>query len=111
MAYLYAKTSETGTVLLALMYLRVAASLANSKRFVSFDLIAPHIESLAVARPKQVTRLVRDMACQTDCKRDKSIPTRGIRCRSAPEGYVWTVDLPVRPVTQITLHGLKSAAS
>ncbi len=28
-------------VLLALMYLRVAASLANSKRFVSLDLIAP----------------------------------------------------------------------
>lgn len=39
--YLYAKTSGTGIVLLTLMYIRVAASLANSKRFVSSDLIAP----------------------------------------------------------------------
>ena len=35
MAYLYAKTSGTGIVLLSLMYI------ANSKRFVSSDLIAP----------------------------------------------------------------------
>ncbi len=41
MVYLYAKTSGTGIVLLALMYIRVAASLANSERFVSSDLIAP----------------------------------------------------------------------
>ena len=37
-ACLYAKTSRTGIVLLALMY---TTSLVNSKRFVSFDLIAP----------------------------------------------------------------------
>ncbi len=35
------KDFGTGIVLLALMYIRVAASLANSKRFVSSDLIAP----------------------------------------------------------------------
>ncbi len=40
-AYLYIKTSGTGIMLLALIYIRVAASLANSKRFVSSDLIAP----------------------------------------------------------------------
>lgn len=34
MAYLVAKTSGTGIVLLALMSTRVAASLANSKGFV-----------------------------------------------------------------------------
>lgn len=41
MDYLYAKTSGTGIVLLALMYLRVAASLASSMRFVSSDVIPP----------------------------------------------------------------------
>ncbi len=40
-AYLYIKTLGTGIVLLALMYIRVAALLANSKRFVLSDLIAP----------------------------------------------------------------------
>ena len=41
MIYLYIKTSGTGIVLLALIYIRVAASLANSERFVSSDLIVP----------------------------------------------------------------------
>ncbi len=41
MACLYAKISGTGIVLLALIYLRVAASLASSMRFVSSDLIPP----------------------------------------------------------------------
>lgn len=41
MACLYAKTSGTGILLLALMYIRVAASLANNKWFVSSDFIAP----------------------------------------------------------------------
>ena len=43
MVYLYAKTSGTGIVLLALMYIRVEASLANSERFVSSDLIPPSL--------------------------------------------------------------------
>lgn len=37
MVHLYAKTSGTGMVLFALMYIRVAASLANSERLVSSD--------------------------------------------------------------------------
>jgi len=41
MAYLYVKTLGTGIILLALIYIRVAASLANSKRFVLSDLITP----------------------------------------------------------------------
>lgn len=41
MAYLYAKTLGMGIVLFALMYIRVAASLVNSKRFISSDWIAP----------------------------------------------------------------------
>jgi len=36
---LYAKTSGTGMVLWILIYLRVAASLANDRRFVPSDLI------------------------------------------------------------------------
>jgi len=41
MACLYAKISETEIVLLILIYLRVAASLASSMRFVSSNLISP----------------------------------------------------------------------
>ena len=41
MTCLYAKISGTGIVLLALIYLRVAASLASSMRFVSSNLISP----------------------------------------------------------------------